>query len=102
MLALTEQIVSCSKDLCCSDWRSEGEEGVLRQASLPMRLSRLAIQWVFTHDTLYPKHYGQYYLHNIISHMGHLYASMRARGFSGLSEIDKLVLERHHQEIGTF
>jgi hypothetical protein len=101
MLALAEQIESCLRDLCRSDWRSEGEEGVLRQASLPMRLSRLAIQWVFTHDTLSPKHYGQYYLHDIISHMGHLYLSMRARGFSGLGEIDNSVLEHHHQEIGT-
>ena len=100
MLALAEQVQSCLTDLCRSDWRSQGAAGEERRAKLPMRLSRLAIQWVHTHDSLSPKHYGQYYLHDIISHMGYLWASMLARGFSGLGEIDNSVLEHHHQEIG--
>ena len=100
VLALAEQVQLCLTDLCRSDWQSQGAAGEERRAKLPMRLSRLAIQWVHTHDSLSPKHYGQYYLHDIISHMGHLWASMLARGFSGLGEIDNSVLEHHHQEIG--
>lgn len=99
-MALATQLRETLVDLTRTDWASQGPSGQERLDLIPCRLSRLALDYVRVFDHVGSKAYGQYYLHDILNHLGDLHQCVVLRGFLCLAELDNSPAEKYHQEVG--